>query len=122
MKQSRKKYISQDCLPIAKFQARAYARSVRRAPKLNDIPIRPDQAPIYRLSDDRNSLHCDPEFGVEPVFPSRILHGMCTYRLIYRAVSHRMLTMITRRSIVIASAFLPRFSRLRSSRSIFGRR
>ncbi|WP_456866631.1 MaoC/PaaZ C-terminal domain-containing protein [Bradyrhizobium sp. USDA 4503] len=59
----------------------------RRAPdKSVDIPTRPDQALIYRLSGDRNPLHSDPEFARRAGFPRPILHGMCTYGLTCRAV------------------------------------
>ncbi|MDF0522271.1 MaoC/PaaZ C-terminal domain-containing protein [Bradyrhizobium yuanmingense] len=59
----------------------------RRAPDRSlDVPTRPDQALIYRPSGDRNPLHSDPEFAVEPVFQAPFLHGMCTYGLTCRAV------------------------------------
>jgi acyl dehydratase len=59
----------------------------KRAPDLTiDIPTRPDQALIYRLSGDRNPLHSDPEFASRAGFKQPILHGMCTYGLTCRGV------------------------------------
>jgi acyl dehydratase len=58
-----------------------------RAPdRTVDIPTRPDQALIYRLSGDRNPLHCDPAIAQAAGFPRPILHGMCTYGITCRAV------------------------------------
>jgi acyl dehydratase len=58
-----------------------------RAPDLSvDIPTRPDQALIYRMSGDRNPLHCDPAIAKAAGFPRPILHGMCTYGITCRAV------------------------------------
>ncbi|MGF6313613.1 acyl dehydratase [Bradyrhizobium sp. i1.8.4] len=46
----------------------------------------PDQALIYRLCGDRNSLHSDPEYAKRAGFSKPILHGMCTYGITCRGI------------------------------------
>ncbi|EWM27749.1 hypothetical protein Naga_100034g21 [Nannochloropsis gaditana] len=58
----------------------------RPAAAVIEEPTSQEQALIYRLSGDYNSLHADPEIAQTVGFERPILHGLCTFGHSARAV------------------------------------
>ena len=63
----------------------------READHTIEVRSLPQQALIYRLCGDRNPLHSDPAFAEGAGFPRPILHGLCSYGMVLRAVVDEVL-------------------------------
>lgn len=50
-----------------------------------------NQAIFYRLNNDTNPLHIDPNASAILGFKAPILHGLCTYGVVARAIIQNLL-------------------------------
>jgi acyl dehydratase len=84
------------------------------APKIPDrpadfhveLPTSPEQALLYRLSGDLNPLHADPAFATAAGFAQGpILHGLCTFGVVGRAVIKAVCGGDERRLLALGAQF-----------------
>ncbi len=58
----------------------------RVADSVEELAILPQAAIIYRLNADPNPLHIDPDTAKAAGYDKPILHGLCTYGMVARAI------------------------------------
>ena len=78
---------------------------------VTESPTMSHQALIYRLSGDKNPLHADPDFAKLGGFDTPILHGLCTYGIVGKAVVDHLLggdvTAVARYQVRFAGVVFP---------------
>jgi acyl dehydratase len=58
----------------------------RKPDVVAESPTLPQQALLYRLCGDKNPLHADPDFAKLGGFDRPILHGLCSFGIVCKAV------------------------------------
>lgn len=83
----------------------------REPDRVVESPTMSHQALIYRLSGDKNPLHADPDFAKLGGFDTPILHGLCTYGVVCKAVVDNLLdgdtTAVGRYAVRFAGVVFP---------------
>lgn len=83
----------------------------RKPDAVVESPTLPHQALLYRLSGDKNPLHADPDFAKLGGFDKPILHGLCSFGIVCKAVVDQMLggdvTKVARYQVRFAGVLFP---------------
>jgi acyl dehydratase len=66
-------------------------RPDRKPDGVIETPTLPQQALIYRLSGDKNPLHADPDFAKMAGFDKPIIHGLCSFGIVCKAIVDEVL-------------------------------
>jgi len=83
----------------------------RKPDAVVESPTLPHQALLYRLSGDKNPLHADPDFAKLGGFDKPILHGLCSFGIVCKAVVDELLggdvTKVARYQVRFAGVVFP---------------